>query len=141
MTLIRILVLTIAAVAALCSSVFSIQPTAAPQVPNPASVPLPEGGTRRTPILIMARSIRIASSLDSVDALLASLQGKGEPDCDVMIRCDKIEVVHASEGSAPEIECFGDVMITAGTMSIQAERVLKRGNVLVFEGVPEAPSK
>ena len=87
----------------------------------------------------MARSIRVASSLDQIDALLASLAGKGEPDRSLIIRCDKIEVVHGNRGSAPEIECFGDVMVTDSTLSIQAERVQKRGKTLVFEGSSGKP--
>ena len=87
----------------------------------------------------MARSIRVASSLDQMDALLASLAGKGEPDRSLIIRCDKIEVVHGNRGSAPEMECFGDVMVTDSTLSIQAERVQKRGKTLVFEGSSGKP--
>ena len=56
-----------------------------------------------------------------------------------IIRCDKIEVVRGNRGSAPEIECFGDVMVTDSTLSIQAERVQKRGKTFVFEGSSGKP--
>jgi hypothetical protein len=139
MKLVRILVLTLVVVIALCGSVFSGEPTPAPYRPCPATDSLSDEATGRTPILIMARSIRVASSLDKIDALLASLAGKGEPDRSLIIRCDKIEVVHGNRGSAPEIECFGDVMVTDSTLSIQAERVQKRGKTLFFEGSSGKP--
>ncbi len=139
MKLVRILVLTIVVVIALCGSVFSGEPTPAPYRPCPAIDSTGFGATGRTPILIMARSIRVASSLDQMDAFLASSAGNGEPDRSFLIRCDKIEVVHGNQGSAPEIECFGDVMVTDSTLSIQAERVQKRGKTFVFEGSSGKP--
>ncbi|MGO8746680.1 MAG: hypothetical protein ACLQNE_11885 [Thermoguttaceae bacterium] len=140
MKVVRVLVLTIVVLVALCGSVFSGEPTPAPYRPGPTATDSPgDEAAGRAPILIMAHSIRIASSLDRVDVFFASLAGEGEPDRSLIIRCDKIEVVRGNRGSAPEMECFGDVMVTDSTLSIQAERVQKRGKTLIFEGSSGKP--
>jgi hypothetical protein len=78
MKVVRILVLTTVVLVALCGSVFSGEPTPAPYRPGPTATDSPGAeAAGRAPILIMARSIRIASSLERVDALQVSLCGVG----------------------------------------------------------------
>lgn len=137
---IRTLVLAAIAAVCLCRWACGGEPTLAPPTswPQRAASPVDEEKCG-TPILIMARSIRVAAPLDKIDALLESLAGKSAPDTEVIIRCKKTEIVRRSHGSSPEIECFGDVIVKANDLSIQAERVLKRGNTFVFEGTTGKP--
>ena len=75
MKVVRILVLTIVVLVALCGSVFSGEPIPVPYHPGPVATDSPDDETAgRAPILIMARSIRIASSLDRMDVFLPANQ-------------------------------------------------------------------
>ena len=78
MQLIRILVLALVVVLALCGSVFSGEPTPNPCCRSGSAVDSPKDeAAGQTPILIMARSIRVASSLDKVDAFSGVSGGEG----------------------------------------------------------------
>lgn len=140
MKLVRTVVLTAVAAVCLCRCVFSGEPTLAPPPPRPqpaGSAADCQVGT--TPTFISARSIRVAAPLDKIDALLGSLAGKNATDARISIHCDKIEIVRGGSDSFPEIECFGDVIVKGRDFSLHAERVLKRGNSLTFEGTTGKP--
>lgn len=139
MKLVRTVVLTAVAAACLCRCVFSGEPTLAPPPPRPQpAASSSDGQADTTPILISARSIRVAAPLERIDVLHGSLAGKTATDTNILIRCDKIEIVRGSD-SLPEIECFGDVIVRGRDYSVQAERVVKRGNTLTFEGTNGKP--
>lgn len=136
---VRTFVLTAVAAACICRSAFSGEPTLAPPQPCPQpAASSPDGQADTTPIFISAHSIRVAAPLEKIDVLLGSLVGRNAADTNILIRCDKIEIVRGSD-SLPEIECFGDVIVRGKDYSVQAERVVKRGNSLIFEGTNGKP--
>jgi hypothetical protein len=135
---IRTFVLGAIAAVCLCRCVFSAEPTLAPPRP-PATASSADEQADAAPILITARSIRVAAPLEKIDALLGSLAGKTATDTNVLIRCDRIEIVRPGSDSMPEIECFGDVIVRGRDCFVQAERVVKRGNSLTFEGTNGKP--
>jgi len=137
--LVRTFFLGAIAAACLCRCALPGEPTLAPPPPRPQPVAPLDTEKSSAPVFVSARSIRVVAPLDKIDALLRSLAGKNATGTNILIHCDKTEIVPPGSDSVPEIECFGDVIVRGKDYSVQAERVVKRGNTLIFEGTSGKP--